>query len=376
MTSEATFICEQPIEEDLVKPCTAEMPRGGTSNTMIHLRGRRLASFYKFYTLQNTVWEIPCQQPCSKCGSFSCTWQGPNQPNLVLAYAEFGFDASLVSAPELAHEGVMLKNVTTFSISLCLRKNSLSMTDGVLSTTTLSVDHGQTFDRDDSQGHCTDSCWSSGADCWAPSTASADDIIFRGLLFPGNNYNRTFAANAFEFTICSPSRFLAEPLVGNNSVTQNYHKISGEEPWWTSSGQTREQGGPTFDQMVSLGFEQAISKIAAALTQSSLEQSTFLISGTVNRVQNVIEVQRVLLILPALLVALAGVFFIRAIVTNRKSGSFLWKSSVLALLYHGLERVDPDDSSYTTTSGMEKRADVSIHLAPSDSDGRLLLRRS
>jgi hypothetical protein len=128
--------------------------------------------------------------------------------------------------------------------------------------------------------------------------------------------------------------------------------------------------------MVNLGFEQAMSTIAAALSQSSIEQSNFSIPGTVHRVQTVVEVQWVWLILPALVVALADVFFIWTIITNKKSGTSLWKSSVLALLYHGLEKVEPDDGHYITTSRMEKRADLPIHLAPSDRDGRSLLRQS
>jgi hypothetical protein len=55
---------------------------------------------------------------------------------------------------------------------------------------------------------------------------------------------------------------------------------------------------------------------------------------------------------------------------------FLVEILGLGPLYHGLEKVDPDAGNYSTTSGMEKRADVPIHLAPSDRDGRLLLRQS
>jgi hypothetical protein len=136
------------------------------------------------------------------------------------------------------------------------------MTDGVLSTTTLSVDHGQTFPRDQEQGLCASiyDCWSSGAGCWAPSTISTDSAIVRG------------------------ARFI---------------------------------------QMVNLDFEQAMSNIAAALSQSSIEQSNFSIPGTLHRVQTVVEVQWVWLILPALVVALANVFFIWTMVTNKKSGAFL-----------------------------------------------------
>ncbi|KAL3488412.1 hypothetical protein BJX62DRAFT_179845 [Aspergillus germanicus] len=307
MTSEATFICEQVAEDGLAKPCRAEIPGGGTSNTTIRSRGPEYIVSSQFFTPRNAIWGIPCRQSSTRCGSVPCTWQGVNQPRLVLAYAEFDFDGGLVTAPELAHEGVMLKNVTTCSISLCLHNISVSLTDAILSTTTLLVDRGQIFDRDEYQGHCTGNCWSSGADCWAPSMASPTNIMVREALFRGNNYNCTFAVNASEFTICSLRRFLAEPLVGNNSVIQDYHELSGREPLGTSRGPTRELGGPKFDQIANLGFETAMSNIAAALTQSSLEQSNSSITGTVHRVQTVVEVQWVWLILPAVVVALADV---------------------------------------------------------------------
>jgi hypothetical protein len=38
MTSDETLICEQPTEDELVKPCRAEIPGGGTSNTTIRAR--------------------------------------------------------------------------------------------------------------------------------------------------------------------------------------------------------------------------------------------------------------------------------------------------------------------------------------------------
>ncbi|KAL3449190.1 hypothetical protein BJX65DRAFT_306251 [Aspergillus insuetus] len=239
MTSEATFICEQGTEDGLLKPCRAEIPGDGTSNTTTRFRGLELSSVYEFIHRKMPFGRSPAG-------------------NLARGVVRFRLRGSVLTTPALAHEGVMLKNVTTCSISLWLRNYSVSMTDAVLSTTTLAVDRGQVFDRDEYQGHC-----------------SPTDIVVQQALFPGNNYNSIVAVNASEFTICSLRRFLVEPLVCNNSVTQDYNTQSGREPWWTSRGPTRELSGPDFDRIANLGFETAMSNISAALTQSSLEQSNF-----------------------------------------------------------------------------------------------------
>lgn len=67
-------------------------------------------------------------------------------------------------------------------------------------------------------------------------------------------------------------------------------------------------------------------------------------------------------------------FFVLAILANKKDNIALWKSSVLAFIYHGL--YDHDTADYTTASKMEEKAeDVNVQLHLSDIRGDLMLER-
>lgn len=67
-------------------------------------------------------------------------------------------------------------------------------------------------------------------------------------------------------------------------------------------------------------------------------------------------------------------FLILTILENKKRRISLWKSSVLALVYHGLDRIEDDD--YAIGIKMEQMAEgVDVQLQLSDPNGRLMLQQ-
>jgi hypothetical protein len=141
--------------------------------------------------------------------------------------------------------------------------------------------------------------------------------------------------NSTEFEICGgemSSPFFWEDLPS----TFFYDEESGI---WTFQ---EESSGDTFvlDEILKTGFETVISNIAASL------------------------------------LVLGNVFLALTIVSNRRNHGSLWKSSAMALLYHGIEEVDRGDGdgnrdgSYGTVSQMEDMArGVAIRLEHSEQEG-------
>lgn len=81
-------------------------------------------------------------------------------------------------------------------------------------------------------------------------------------------------------------------------------------------------------------------------------------------------------ILPCLL-ELAGIgFLIATIVVSKHCKAHLWKSSLYALLYHGLEHSALDKYPIPdTVSGMEQKAkSLAVHLEMSQDEDRVLLK--
>jgi hypothetical protein len=67
------------------------------------------------------------------------------------------------------------------------------------------------------------------------------------------------------------------------------------------------------------------------------------VNGTAYATEVFVEVQWAWLILPALLVTSRILFVVLAILANKKDNTALWKSSVLAFIYHGLYDLDTAD---------------------------------
>jgi hypothetical protein len=73
-----------------------------------------------------------------------------------------------------------------------------------------------------------------------------------------------------------------------------------------------------------------------------------------------VSVRWLWLVFPSALVALGVVFLGLTMLTNRRRGLRLWKSSILAILFHGLEGFigedEDEDDRFATASRMDRAA--------------------
>lgn len=119
------------------------------------------------------------------------------------------------------------------------------------------------------------------------------------------------------------------------------------------------------------------SKIASSLTKLTLDESDATINGKISDAANIVAVKWQWITLPVTVVLLSVVFLVITILVSRRQKQLaLWKSSVLPLLYHGLdERVAIlDGEEYAVVSGMEADAKSVEVLLEGSERGRLMFR--
>ncbi|KAL3439769.1 hypothetical protein BJX65DRAFT_291675 [Aspergillus insuetus] len=130
---------------------------------------------------------------------------------------------------------------------------------------------------------------------------------------------------------------------------------------------------PILDRIATVGLETVVQDIAASFTKAGLTSRTnataaasvaaankVTIRGTVHLTEIYVSVRWLWLVFPSALVALGVVFLGLTMLTNRRQGLRLWKSSILAILFHGLEGVpgedEDEDDKFATASRLDRAA--------------------
>jgi hypothetical protein len=126
---------------------------------------------------------------------------------------------------------------------------------------------------------------------------------------------------------------------------------------------------PQISEIMRRGLGSVMQSVADSATRSALRASNVTVYGTVASAEVYVRVSWGWILLPTVLVVTGLVFLGSTVIVNRGQGLRLWKSSVLAVLFHGLngvemgpggedgERKDGEDR-LATVSQMEERAQI------------------
>lgn len=117
-----------------------------------------------------------------------------------------------------------------------------------------------------------------------------------------------------------------------------------------------------------------VGSIAASLTDLGLDLSNETVSGNVITTQAFVSVQWGWFVLPIVLELAGIVLVISTVIPTHSRKSRLWKSSLLPLLYHGLdERLLHEQPVENDLAWMEKTAEEArVRLAASGDGDRIL----
>ncbi|KAJ5605695.1 hypothetical protein N7510_008476 [Penicillium lagena] len=306
------------------------------------------------------------------------TFLGLESPLAVFAHAELEAEAD-TNITKLVR-GLRIRSVQECILSLCLKTYNVSVSSGTSLVNVTSVDYGKRFTHklpNNNEPYFND------LDCWRPTNRSGP---FNWTKLPTKNWADT---EQFAFCLRTSSTEYGEtgfislstdlitpPFLGYSSVDY----VVNESSVWTvqpSSGKNSADYGAAFDRVIDLGLGAVLSNMAAALTKYALETSNESAIGTAMLSQTFVAVSWQWLTFPSVLLVLGFVFWIATVVVNRRHRLGLWKSSILPMLYHGAEKVDPGLNSsgaeYTKISQMDESARTTHVKLVNITENRLLL---
>ncbi|KAJ5552318.1 hypothetical protein N7494_001696 [Penicillium frequentans] len=285
---------------------------------------------------------------------------GVENPLLVIAQAEFSLPASeMVESPGkqfFPGTNLGLSNVTECVLSLCSRTYNVSVSSGQSSIRVEKEDFGNFYFKP-----------LNGTTCWKPSSSPYMNSTSEYALV---DYSYRVDTDNFAFCGAHASVYQdALPFPGEKAWT-----FSDTIPYWileTTENITSSEIKKVFES----GLETTLSNIAAAVSKYARDMSGIIVSGQVTTSESYVSVHWPWLILPALLLLLGVVLLVSTGTLNRCRKTSLWKSSVLPLIYHGLEKDSFDgENGYESMSKMESSAsETRVKLGLPDTENRLML---
>lgn len=318
------------------------------------------------------------------------TFAGIVNPLMVLASANIEYNSTRILSGNPS-EGLKITNITECSLALCLADYDVSVSQGIVETNVSGVDFGHSFSQNVTFTMSTttpenatflSACWrptngSQNASFEIPTQSSRNSQLGRHAL-------KTVAAilSSSEFEFCGMEFVLPSlySLEGSDSAVHLYYGSGEWEEYGLSRGWNTVKDLYAVDsppqRIASVGLEAIMSNISSSLNKMALRANGEDVKGTAYSIQVLVEVQWPWLILPGLLLLFGVCFFVLTIFSSKKHSIPLWKSSVLALIYHGLNGDVVDSSDHSTASKMESRAEItSVKLQMSDEKKTLMLKQ-
>jgi Protein of unknown function (DUF3176) len=284
-------------------------------------------------------------------------------PILVLGQAKLTFhNVSLnlgYGSDYALDQGIKVSRATECVLTLCAREYNISVSEGVPSAEVVFTRYGITFNEN----------FEGGTTCWKASTEPVN-------LVKTGNYSGEWV-DASNFAFCPVGYLgpgLSQRLSGNIMQTLAYYPGLGVE----SQNWGLKFSSDTLENMDTIGLSTVLPNIAASLTKWSLDMSNKTVNGSVAVPEVYVRIRWEWFALPTLLTFSGIVFLVITIVISKRRKVRLWKSSALALLYHGLEDdILNDQPVADAISGMEQTArSTVVRLKVSDTKDRVVFGTS
>lgn len=125
----------------------------------------------------------------------------------------------------------------------------------------------------------------------------------------------------------------------------------------------------------SFNISMTMDNIATAMTNYFRDLSNVTVASRTGQTEFYVDMSWPWMILPAFLVIAGTAFLMLAIFESKKRGGRIWKTSELALLFHGLEKSDQELNALHRSSDMEHVASGTIVKMVKTSAGGWILRQ-
>ncbi|KAL2867258.1 uncharacterized protein BJX67DRAFT_353502 [Aspergillus lucknowensis] len=311
---------------------------------------------------------------------------GLQDPLLVLAHAELSLvNQTAGLAPMLDLRKAFKLRVTQCALALCARTYNVAVSNGAVSFDLSDPEYGQIFCLYYPTGEvipgpeCLRNRAALPADamervdwspCWKPGTEPPKDFTQMSATIWTNSGQLSFGPLS-DWDLITP--FLVGQATTSFEVSNSSEwSLLGPESW-------PARPDPNIAKTMRAGLEEATKATAAALTRSALLASNTTIEGTIYRTKVCVSVNWLWILLPTALIIFGTVFGALTAGASRHEGLSVWKSSILAVLFHGLDGFERDDQvdRYASISRMGQAAErVEVKLTASDGTRGLMLNQS
>jgi hypothetical protein len=333
----------------------------------------------------------------------SYSYLGVDNPKLVLGYASFEGNTRLDwnrRYPLNTSSPPVLVKAETCIITPCEKTYQLSMTAGQLRTVVLDIDYGVSEvlgwpESSDEAGTLIplDRCWRTSSyrresDAPLPPVESCTRADSRpkwsNPAITACNGGTSNSGSIF----CSPN----SPSDGARQIGLLGHE--GIRVVWVDNLPTweTEDRAPKLEEFLTVGFPTSgmttgqairahnfsylVERMTASLTKAELDNSTTLVYGNMSYGVVQVDVAWSWFILPAALNVVAIFLLLATAILSHHRKTQLWKSSSLALLYHGVDDPEPAPNlGLARVSEMERWASAtSATLGSTKDGGRIVLK--
>ena len=251
----------------------------------------------------------------------------------VHPFALIIFIRTLIKLPDSG--GVLAADLC--ALSFCAQKRNVSVSLNRLSSTILQTVYGTIIEHQDGDS--------------GEST--------KWLSFRGDNFNLTHLSQVDEWAV------VLQVLI--NSFKGNVTKYAGMDfPSAIIAA--------AFNS--SSNISMTMDNIATAMTNHFRGSSNITVTGQTGHTESYVHVNWLWITLPAVLVIMGTIFLMLAMFETKKLGARVWKTSELALLFHGLEEKSGQElNKLLESSEMENMASKTKVKVAKTSGGRWILRR-
>ena len=250
----------------------------------------------------------------------------------------------------------------------CARTYDVSVTEGNITTDVLDEDYGVLYWDEDLDNSL----------CWRPAGVELKDINLKPV-----GSNDQLRVDSIHFAWCSVYDnwvpLILSPFNGTYNISMYEYQgevVASLSPDTVFLEAIYQDGGL---HIVFPGITAALTRGALYATTVNGNEAVNFLNGTIHTEQAIVVVRWEWLILPLVLEALAIAFLAVTMFMTRRHRLPIWKSSAVALLYHGLQAGMIDcDESYELASAMDDVArETRVTLGrPVGEERRMLLTRT
>ena len=383
VTSSATLIGCDPapfnasLRQDQPTSCNVSLAQGDMSAEGIEI-SPLADNGYIMSIPKDLIWVVDKLQFTAKSTDLyfsnvlpNKTYVGVENPVYVVAHATLalpGDDSATSNQTWLSHpeKGIRIQQATQCILSPCARTHRISVSGGVPSSSVTEEDFGFFYPEYYDNWVNANLCWKPGT---KPPVGGSGDYLINGGSQHGNPADMSSCLSP-----AGPAWTEDWKLAGSSSWSlERANWNESEFSWRILDIQNSSQNAA---KIIDFGLSTVVQRMAASLSKLARDSSSKTATGIVSTQQTYVKVNWPWVTLPALLLALGIILVFSTIMVNKRQRLGLWKSSILPVLYHGLENeyLTVDDESTDISQMDEAARNVNVKLGLSDTQGRLVLR--